>query len=91
MLHPVSREAIRSLAPKSAAARASAGAGKGQRYATVKVLGRGAFGTAYLVRRKADSFLYVMKKPDLEQLAASNHAEKMWTLDSTTDGTARGP
>ena len=32
---------------------------KAKRYDVIKVLGRGAFGTAYLVRRKSDSFLYV--------------------------------
>ena len=46
-------------------------------YAVVKVLGRGAFGTAYLVRRKSDSFLYVMKKLALEQLGQKERTEAM--------------
>jgi NIMA (never in mitosis gene a)-related kinase len=69
---------MRSLAPKGANATKGAGsAGRSARYATVKILGRGAFGTAYIVRRKADSFLYVMKKLALEQLGEKEKAEAM--------------
>ena len=49
--------------------------GKAARYAVVKIVGRGSFGTAYLVRRKADSFLYVMKKLQLDQLGKKERDE----------------
>ena len=65
---PVNSSKMKS-APKASSA------GKGQRYQTLKVLGRGAFGTAYLVRRKADSFTFVMKKLNLEQLGEKEKAE----------------
>ena len=52
-------------------------AGKSSRYSVVKIIGRGSFGTAYLVRRKSDSFLYVMKKLALEQLGQKERAEAM--------------
>ena len=58
-------------------AKSSSSTGKASRYANVKVIGRGSFGTAYLVRRKADSFLYVMKKLALEQLGQKERAEAM--------------
>ena len=66
---------MKSLGPKGTASRGTTG--KLQRYAVVKVLGRGAFGTAYLVRRKADSFQYVMKKLALEQLGEKERNEAM--------------
>ena len=50
---------------------------RNSQYAIVKVLGRGAFGTAYLVRRKSDSFLYVMKKLALEQLGQKERGEAL--------------
>ena len=43
--------------------------------AVVKVLGRGSFGTAYVVRCKADSFTYVMKKLALDMLGPKERAE----------------
>jgi len=65
---------MRSLAPKGGG---KSNQGKSARYTNIKVLGRGAFGTAYLVRRKSDSFLYVMKKLALEQLGAKEKAEAL--------------
>ena len=62
---------MRTLAPRSGVK----STGKASRYSVVKIIGRGSFGTAYLVRRKADSFLYVMKKLVLEQLGQRERAE----------------
>ena len=64
---------MRTLAPRSGVK----STGKASRYSVVKIIGRGSFGTAYLVRRKADSFLYVMKKLVLEQLGQRERAEAM--------------
>ena len=61
-----------SLAPRGGARPTT---GKISRYSNVKVIGRGSFGTAYLVRRKADSFTFVMKKLNLEQLGEKEKAE----------------
>ena len=64
---------MRTLAPRPGVK----STGKASRYSVVKIIGRGSFGTAYLVRRKADSFLYVMKKLVLEQLGQRERAEAM--------------
>jgi len=66
---------MRSLTAKGA--KLSGQQGRGSRYAAIKILGRGAFGTAYLVRRKSDSFLFVMKKLALEQLGQKERMEAM--------------
>lgn len=48
---------------------APAARGRALKYKTQRVIGRGAFGTAYLVRSHADSRLYVMKKLSLEHMS----------------------
>ena len=53
----------------------ASGTGKSKRYKTDKIIGRGAFGTAYLVRSLADSRLYVMKRLKLDQLGQKERAE----------------
>jgi len=63
--------------PPSMSSRRQVQGKRHSQYAVVKVLGRGAFGTAYLVRRKSDSFLYVMKKLALEQLGQKERGEAL--------------
>eukprot|EP00665_Eupelagonemidae_sp_cell47_P009560 gene9561-3499_t len=50
---------------------------KGKKYKTEKIIGRGSFGTAYLVRSQADSRLYVMKRLALEQLGTKEKDEAL--------------
>ena len=52
---------------KSLAARGAPRA-KGKKYRTERIIGRGAFGVAVLVRSQADSRLYVMKRVELEHM-----------------------
>ena len=59
---------------------AAGGLGGGVRaaqYKRVKLLGRGAFGTAFLVRCRADSRQYVLKRLDLMHMDASERADAM--------------
>ncbi|KAL1496601.1 hypothetical protein AB1Y20_014205 [Prymnesium parvum] len=48
---------------------------RGKLFRTEKVIGRGSFGTAYLVRSQKDSRLYVMKKLEFEQMPEKDRAE----------------
>ena len=50
---------------------------KQSKFKVQKVLGRGSFGTAYLVRRNADSRLYVMKRLSLEHMTEKDHQEAL--------------
>jgi NIMA (never in mitosis gene a)-related kinase len=43
--------------------------GRAAKYKSQRVIGRGAFGTAFLVRNQADSRLYVMKRLTLEHMS----------------------
>lgn len=79
---------------KSLASRAGAGVRPGgtatqragRKYRTDRVIGRGAFGVAYLVRSQADSRLYVMKRLEFEhmgekdRLDAKNECEVLMKL-----------
>ena len=63
-------KAMASLARPRGAPRKGARGGK---YTTDRVIGRGSFGTAWLVRSNADSRMYVMKRLALDHM---NEKEK---------------
>ena len=52
-------------------------AGKSSRYSVVKIIGRGSFGTAYLVRCRTDSRQYVLKRLDLAHMNKKEQDEAM--------------
>ncbi len=52
-------------------------AGKSRKYKTEKVIGRGSFGTTYLVRSTTDSRCYAMKRLALEQLGPKEREEAL--------------
>jgi len=56
---------------------ASAPRGRAAKYKTQRVIGRGAFGTAYLVRSTSDSRLYVMKRLSLEHMNKKDRLDAM--------------
>ena len=49
----------------------------GRKYKRVRVLGRGSFGTAYLVRCRTDSRQYVLKRLDLAHMNKKEQDEAM--------------
>lgn len=55
----------------------AAGRGRGSKYKIERVIGRGSFGTAYLVRSKSDSRQYVMKRLSLEHMDDKERAEAL--------------
>eukprot|EP00965_Chrysotila_dentata_P138994 4596527-Pleurochrysis_carterae.AAC.2 len=63
-------------------ARGAAAGGKGggkrqAKYKTIRLIGRGSFGSAYLVRRLADSRLCVMKRLSMEHMNEKDHADAL--------------
>ena len=60
------------MKPRGGAAPRSA---KGKKYRMERVIGRGSFGTAYLVRSQKDSRLYVMKRLEFEHMPEKERAE----------------
>ena len=65
---------MRSLASHGAKGIANA---KGRNYKRERVIGRGSFGTAYLVRCRADSRQYVLKRLDLGHMNRKEQDEAM--------------
>ena len=58
-----------------------AASAKGRKYRVERVIGRGSFGAAYLVRSQANSRLYVMKRLDFEQMGEKDRTEALNECD----------
>ena len=62
---------------RSLASRGAKGDAKGRNYKRERVIGRGSFGTAYLVRCRTDSRHYVLKRLDLGHMNKKEQDEAM--------------